>query len=107
MKKSGHFLLEAVISIFLVSFLILALVKGISTISNNIKILQKNERTMTELSDRAEEIIGHYYRTGIIKGDAEVSDLGNLIKVRVKKTNENNEEKEITIYLKKGGLYTD
>lgn len=105
--KNGYFLLESVISIFLISIISIALVTGISTISKSIYNLESKEKVIEELRNNAESLIGAYYKSGVLTGDFEEEDFGGVKKIILKKEDNRGNNYEIILYLKEKGIYTD
>lgn len=105
--KKGYFLLESVLSIFLLSIILISLVTGISSISKSIYTLKSKEKVMEELKNDAESLIGTYYRTGVLTGNFEEEDMDGVKKIILKKEDDRGNNYEIILYLKEKGIYTD
>lgn len=105
--KKGYFLLESIISIFLIAVVLIALVTGISSISKSNTKLRDKEKTILELKNDAESLIGKYYKTGTLTGDFVEEDLGGVKKIILKKEDDKDNTYEIILYLKENGIYTD
>ena len=105
--KKGYFLLESIISIFIIAVVLIALVTGISSISKSTTKLRDKENTILELKNDAESLIGTYYKTGTLTGDFEEEDLGRVKKIILKKEDDKDNTYEIILYLKENGIYTD
>lgn len=105
--KKGYFLLESIISIFLISIILISLVTGISSISKSIYNLESKEKTIDDLKNDAESLIGTYYKTGVLIGDFEEEDIGGVKKIILKKEDDKDNTYEIILYLKENGIYTD
>lgn len=105
--KKGYFLLESIISIFLIAVVLIALVTGISSVSKSTTKLRDKEKTILELKNDAESLIGTYYKTGTLTGDFEEEDLGGVKKIILKKEDDKDNTYEIILYLKENGIYTD
>lgn len=105
--KKGYFLLESIISIFLIAVVLIALVTGISSISKSTTKLRDKENTILELKNDAESLIGTYYKTGVLTGDFVEEDLGGVKKIILKKEDDKDNTYEIILYLKENGIYTD
>lgn len=105
--KKGYFLLESIISIFLIAVVLIALVTGISSISKSTTKLRDKEITILELKNDAESLIGTYYKTGVLTGDFVEEDLGGVKKIILKKEDDKDNTYEIILYLKENGIYTD
>lgn len=105
--KKGYFLLESIISIFLIAVVLIALVTGISSISKSTTKLRDKENTILELKNDAESLIGTYYKTGVLTGDFVEEDLGGVKKIILKREDDKDNTYEIILYLKENGIYTD
>ena len=105
--KKGYFLLESIISIFLIAVVLIALVTGISSISKSTTKLRDKEITILELKNDAESLIGTYYKTGTLTGYFKEEDLGGVKKIILKKEDDKDNTYEIILYLKENGIYTD
>lgn len=105
--KKGYFLLESVISIFLISIILISLVTGITTISKSVYNLRSKEKVIEELKNDAESLIGTYYRTGVLTGDFEEEDMDGVKKIILKREDDKDNNYEIILYLKENGIYTD
>lgn len=105
--RKGYFLLESVISIFLISIILISLVSGISSISKSIHNLKSKEKVMEDLRNDAEYLIGTYYKTGVLTGNFDEEDMGGVKKIILKKEDDRGNNYEIILYLKEKGIYTD